>query len=243
MKLSTSLVAVKKLTSSKSRSIFTNDDLEQAAQLILNSEGVVNPIIVRRNGLQSYEVVDGDFEYYAAARAREIDPRKGEMIGVFIIEEENEEALIEQIKVFRNQKDDTKKTVNITPEYLEKFLNDLELRIEKLSKGLLEESTAKLNLENQNKELKKKLAEKVTPLEVFTKLDFQKIAQKLINVGFPQKKAGKIAETVIYEREKEEFKSLNDVIERVKIPHGKKMLRAINSEKMIAIIESLYRED
>jgi hypothetical protein len=104
MKLSTSLVAVKKIASNKPRSIFADDELEQAAKLILSSEGVVNPIIVRRNGLQSYEVVDGDFEYYAANRARELDPRKGEMIGVFIIEPENEDNLTQQIEVFRKQK-------------------------------------------------------------------------------------------------------------------------------------------
>ncbi|MFE1744877.1 Rho termination factor N-terminal domain-containing protein [Coleofasciculus sp. H7-2] len=103
MKLSTSLVAVKKINSNVPRSIFLEDDLNRAAELILQAEGIINPPVIRRTSLESYEVVDGDFEYYAAVRAREIDPRKGEMIGAFIIESENEKVLIEQVKLLRNK--------------------------------------------------------------------------------------------------------------------------------------------
>ncbi|MBW4646320.1 MAG: ParB N-terminal domain-containing protein [Goleter apudmare HA4340-LM2] len=243
MKLSTSLVAIKKITSSKPRSTFVDDDLEQAAKLILESEGVINPIVVRRTSLQSYEVVDGDFEYYAAARAREIDPRKGEMIGVFIIEDENEEALTKQVQLFRKAKDGSLGKVNFTAKDLENFLNNLESRFEKITKQLLEESTAKVKLENENKELKRKLADKVEPLAVFTKFEVDKIAKKLLNAGFNVKKANQVSIAVVDEREKEQFKSLNDVIERVKILHGKKMQKGISVNKMLDIIESLYLED
>ncbi|MBW4557083.1 MAG: hypothetical protein KME59_14265 [Trichormus sp. ATA11-4-KO1] len=243
MKLSTSLVAIKKIISNKPRSLFAEDELEQAAKLILESEGVINPIVVRRTSLQSYEVADGDFEYYAAARAREIDPRKGEMIGVFIIEPENEDNLTQQIHIFRKQKDDSSKEVNFTTKDFENFLNKLELRIEKLSRELLEEATAKVYLETQNKELNKKLANKVEPLEVFTKLDVDKIAKKLIKAGFNSKKASQVASAVVNERNKEPFKSLNDVIERVKVSHGKQIQKGISEKKMIHLIESLYEED
>ena len=53
MKLSTSLVAIKKITSTKPRSIFPDDELEKAAVLILESEGVINPIVIRRTDVQS----------------------------------------------------------------------------------------------------------------------------------------------------------------------------------------------
>ncbi|MBU7583953.1 MAG: hypothetical protein KAF91_13755 [Nostoc sp. TH1S01] len=243
MKLSTSLVAIKKITSNTPRSLFVEDDLEKAAQLILDSEGVINPIVVRRNGLQSYEVVDGDFEYYAAARAREIDPRKGEMIGVFIIEPENEENLTKQVELFRKQKDEASEKINLTSEDLEKFLNNLESRLDKLAKQLLEESTTKVKLENENKELRKKLNDKVEPLEFFKKLSVDKIAAKLRNTGLQPKRANRIAALVIDEREKKQFQSLQDVIERVKIPHGKKMQKGIGEKKMLEIIENLYLDD
>ena len=100
-KLSPSLVAVKKITSAVPRSNFTEADLEKLARLILESGGLINPIILRRNGMDAYEIVDGDFEYYAAARAKEIEPLKGETIGAFILEEENEELLLEQLEILR----------------------------------------------------------------------------------------------------------------------------------------------
>ncbi|QIR40662.1 hypothetical protein HCG51_30870 [Tolypothrix sp. PCC 7910] len=237
MKLSTSLVAVKKITSNKLRSTFADDEIEKAAQLILDSEGVINPIVVRRTSLQSYEVIDGDFEYYAAARAREIDPRKGEMIGVFIIEPENEEALTNQIQIFRQQKSTISEKTNFNSIDFEKFLINLEARFEKITNQVLEQATANVKLENEIKALKKQIANIYEPLKVFNKLGKVEIANKLRNAGFAPKKAEQIAESVENERSKGQFKSLNDVVERVRIPHGKKMNKAISSEKMLEIVD------
>lgn len=103
MRLSTSLVAVKKITSTIPRSEFLDNELEQAARLILEAEGVVKPLVLLRTSLESYEIVAGDFEYYAAARAREINPLKGEMIGAFIIAPENEDAIRQQVELLRKR--------------------------------------------------------------------------------------------------------------------------------------------
>lgn len=100
-KLLVSLVLVKKITSKVPRANFRDRDLEKVAQLILELGGLINPIILRRNGMDAYEIVDGDFEYYAAAKAREINPMKGETIGAFILEPENEEFLLEQVQALR----------------------------------------------------------------------------------------------------------------------------------------------
>jgi len=100
-KLLASLVLVKKITSTVPRDNFADRDLEKVAQLILELGGLINPIILRRNGMDAYEIVDGDFEYYAAAKAREINPMKGETIGAFILEPENEELLLEQVQALR----------------------------------------------------------------------------------------------------------------------------------------------
>lgn len=128
MKLSTSLVAVKKIKSTVDRSKFLDNDLNQAARLILEAEGVINPIVLHRTSLESYEVVDGDFEYYAALRAKEIDPRKGEMIGAFVVEPENEEVIKEQIKIIRKQGEDDNnkpKRENLYPQNI-KDTSDIE---------------------------------------------------------------------------------------------------------------------
>ncbi|MEG4276266.1 ParB N-terminal domain-containing protein [Microcoleus sp. MON1_C1] len=100
-KLFPSLVAVKRITSAVPRSNFAEPDLEKLARLILESGGLINPIIVRRKGMDAYEIVDGDFEYYAAVRAKEIESLKGETIGAFILEEENEELLLKQLEILR----------------------------------------------------------------------------------------------------------------------------------------------
>jgi ParB family chromosome partitioning protein len=101
MKLPTNLVAVKKINSNVARSSFPAEQIEKAAQSIIAVEGTINPIILRRTSLESYEVVDGHFEYYAAVRAREISPLKGEMIQAIILEPENEKVLLDQINLLR----------------------------------------------------------------------------------------------------------------------------------------------
>jgi len=102
MKLSTVTIAVKRISSSVPRSNFSEDKLTELARYILDIEGIINPPVVIETGMRTYEVVDGHFEYYAAVRAKEIDPRKGEMIGVFLIEPENESSIRAQMKLIRN---------------------------------------------------------------------------------------------------------------------------------------------
>ncbi len=236
MKLSTSLVAVKKITCKSPRSLFADDELEQAANLILATEGVLNPIVVRRTSLKSYEVVDGIFEYYAAARAREIDPKKGEMIGAFVIEEDNEELLTQQVKLFRNN--DPKPIINpvITEDILTNFINNLESRLDKIAHQLIEATTAKVKLEYEIKDLQKQLTNKAEVLELFNNLDASQLASKLKITGIKQ--YTQISDAVVTERNKQRFQSLNDVVNRVKIKRGQKSITAISSKKMLDIVDS-----
>ncbi|NER00572.1 MAG: hypothetical protein F6K30_28395 [Cyanothece sp. SIO2G6] len=113
MKLPTKLVAVKKINSDVARSQFPAEDIEQAAQLIIAVEGVINPIILKRTSLEAYEVVEGHLEYYAAVRAREINPLKGEMIQAIILEPDNEKAILAQVDCLRSRS--TLSSSNIKP--------------------------------------------------------------------------------------------------------------------------------
>jgi DNA uptake protein ComE-like DNA-binding protein len=101
MKLQTKLVAVKRINSSMARSSFSADAIEKVAHLMINAEGIINPIILRQHSLESYEVIDGHFEYHAAVRAKEISLLKGETIQAIILEPDNEEILIEQVNILR----------------------------------------------------------------------------------------------------------------------------------------------
>lgn len=135
MKLSTSLVAVKKINSTLPSSNFSEDDLNRVAELILKAEGIINPLILRRTSQESYEVLDGHFEYYAAAKAREKDPLKGEMIGAFIIEPENQEVFKEQVKALRERETpsyETKQIQSLLQQLEQSFQDEVKTLIKKL---------------------------------------------------------------------------------------------------------------
>lgn len=102
-KIQPAIVLVKTLQSSVSATEWNEALLNEAAHLILAGEGVISPPVLRRTGLDSYTVVEGHFEYYAAVRAREIDPYKGETINAYIIESDDDEQLFrDQISLFRH---------------------------------------------------------------------------------------------------------------------------------------------
>ncbi|MCK5524178.1 MAG: hypothetical protein KAI83_13690 [Thiomargarita sp.] len=57
-----------------------------------------------RTQAESYRVIEGDFEYYAALQAMEIEPRQRNRINAYIVESEEELPFYQkQIEVFRKQ--------------------------------------------------------------------------------------------------------------------------------------------
>lgn len=90
-------VDVKSIKSEKPRSEFSEAKIEQLANLILQGGGVIRPLVLSQTGINSYVVLDGHLEYYAAVRAREKDARRGEMVSAFTVSEEKEEVVLEQI--------------------------------------------------------------------------------------------------------------------------------------------------
>jgi hypothetical protein len=252
MKLSTSLVAVKKITCNTPRSNFPHEKIEQAAQQILAVEGLINPIVVRKTALQAYEVIQGDFEYHAAARAREINLKLGEMVSVYIVDDENEKVLLEQVKIFRLSNeyadnsnlnsDELSNEVNsdkIISTFTRMFGN-LESRFEQITQQLVELTKEKMRLESEIRELKVRLTEKITPLELFNQSDIVQLTKKLMNAGISEGEAKKKAEAIIIVRdgqENQKFLSLNDVTEKVKLKRGKRQEKAIGEKKMLQIVD------
>lgn len=238
MKLSPSLVAVKKITSKVPRSEFLDSELELAAHLILEAEGVINPIVVCRKSINSYEVIAGDFEYYAAAKAREINPRKGEMIGAFIVDDQKEKVLKEQIKLLRkpsNHLAEAKSDDSASQEYETILKNTLESRLAK-TEFWLEDRFGKL--EDELKEIKNNSLEKMELLDAFNRLSRSELIFRLKNAGLTDKIATQIATTVVRERSNKEFESLSDVVARIKITSGRRQIKVISAEKMLALIDS-----
>lgn len=172
-KLSPSLVAVKRITSAVPRSNFAEPDLDKLARLILDAGGLINPIIVRRTSMDGYEIVDGNFEYYAAARAKEIAPLKGETIGAFILEPENEELLLEQLEILRKTAITENAGESETPKELSITEASVESEIPQPSSSLEQRLTnIEARFENQINELKaeharekKALAQRIQEIE------------------------------------------------------------------------------
>ncbi len=100
-RLSPAIVLVKKIHCAIPHTQFATDTIEQAAQLILNLGGVITPLILRRKGLDEYQLEQGALEYYAAVRAKEINLQQGESINAYIIDEHDEKSLLAQIQLFK----------------------------------------------------------------------------------------------------------------------------------------------
>ncbi|BAZ52270.1 hypothetical protein NIES4103_49300 [Nostoc sp. NIES-4103] len=246
MLLSVSFVPVKEISSSVPRSNFPEDDLNRVAELILKGEGIINPLILRSTSLESYEVVDGHFEYYAAARAREIDLRKGEMIGAFIIEPDNKKVIEDQIKLLRAQNTNTNKVSN-APNTKESVSTDIDLRIintethitnmesritniesrfETRSTELQQELRREIkNINDRLKEIENRIPKPIEPLEALNTLSLSELTSKLKRVNVKTQ----IIEKIVSERKNGKFKSFSDAVERVNGLGDKTMLKIIDS--------------
>ncbi|WP_107668023.1 hypothetical protein [Cyanothece sp. BG0011] len=232
MSLLIALVSVKRITSSVERSHFSENEIEQAAQAILHAEGIINPIILEKTNLESYQVICGDFEYYTAVRAREIDPRKGEMISAFIIEDDKEDAIKTQIEIFRKSPQILPPipTVNDNSDQkllnMESRLNNIEARFERQLKEV--QDTSKSEIEKLNKqltEIKERLPKPIDCLEALNTSSLSTLTSHLRSISIKTS----ILETLINEREKNgEFKSCGDVVSRVKGLGDKTMIKIID---------------
>jgi hypothetical protein len=229
-KLSPSLVAVKRITSPVPRSNFAEADLDKLARLILESGGLINPIIVRRNGMDAYEIVDGDFEYYAAARAKEIEPLKGETIGAFILEEENEELLLEQLEILRKTAIIDNPSTNEVPQPSSSFeqrLTNIETRLENRINELKAEYTReKQALIERVKDVESRIPKPVPLLEALNTQDKFKLATNLKNAGITSQT---MRNNIITQRDLEPFTSFENVVKRIKGLGDKTMIKVIDN--------------
>jgi len=91
------LIDVKDIKCATPRNGFFEKDLTALADSILECDGLLKPIVLKVLALDSYEVIDGDFRYWAAVVAKEKNPRKGEMINAFVVGKKEEGRIINQL--------------------------------------------------------------------------------------------------------------------------------------------------
>lgn len=244
MKLLTSLITVKNTQSNLPRSSFPADDIEQAAQAILDAEGIINPIVVKRTGIESYEVIAGHFEYYAAVRAREINPRQGEMISAYIVGSDKEVAVKTQIELLRNtpKVSSTSTSESSSPAQTGDFkeqLHNFETYVNQRLQDFKEAQTQNQQfIKKELEQFEQNLPKVTKPIDIFNKDEIVDLVQKLRAGSFSEKQANDAAKAIITERKKKPFSSLGDVIERVKIKQKTRTVRAITEKKMVELISS-----
>ena len=238
------LVDMKDITSDIPRSNFYEADLDSLADMIIDGGGIIRPLILKATGAETYTVVDGHFEYYAAVRAREKNPRKGEMVNAFVISAKAEDLIVKQATFIRGVESYEKpvNTITETTSSDSSRLANLELLIEnQLNEFKLELAQERQRVENKLKEIQSQIPKQITPLEAFNTLNLLELTYRLRTAGFTDKKAVDIAESIEKERKKKQFVSLSDVVMRVKVTSGKKQIKGITSDKMVDIIDGWSR--
>jgi hypothetical protein len=194
MKLATAFVPLRKVKPTASRWNFSEAELETAAHLVLDVEGMVNPIVVRREeGTASYAVLDGNFEYYVVARAHQMDPSRCESIEAFIVESQDETTVQKQIALFR-------KPFAGSPKVLPP---DLRYRLLADQDSIMLHSQLSLSFSHQL-------------LAVFNHAAPSQVLAHMKRIGITGKNAEKVMEAIEHERHTKPFASLKEVVTRVR---------------------------
>jgi len=95
------LVDVVCITCAKAREQFDTAKIEALAETILECDGLLRPVILKATGPESFEVIDGFLEYWAAVRVREKNPRKGEMVNAFVVPTKSEKTILKQVRILQ----------------------------------------------------------------------------------------------------------------------------------------------
>ncbi|TRU41651.1 MAG: chromosome partitioning protein ParB [Microcystis aeruginosa Ma_MB_F_20061100_S20] len=135
------------------RETFSETELENLANLIIEMGGLIRPAILKKADNKKvderYDIISGDLEYYASVIANQKVPDI-EMINAFVVDKEAENIALEQIQLLSPFPG-----LITTPEKID---NPLELRMSNLEKRL--ETQLQTIREEYQKEIKK-LEEKI----------------------------------------------------------------------------------
>lgn len=135
------------------RETFSETELENLANLIIEMGGLIRPAILKKADNKKvderYDIISGDLEYYASVIANQKVPDI-EMINAFVVDKEAESIALQQMKL-----------LSPSPALItrpEKIDNPLELRMSNLEKRL--ETQLQAIREEYQKEIKR-LEEKI----------------------------------------------------------------------------------
>ena len=190
------------------RETFSETELENLANLIIEMGGLIRPAILKKADNKKvderYDIISGDLEYYASVIANQKVPDI-EMINAFVVEVEAENIALQQIELLSPSPG-----LITTPEKID---NPLELRMSNLEKRL--ETQLQAIREEYQKEIKR-LEEKIIISSPPPPPPSKSILELLNTCDANQLKKAGINRTVTANFLKEKpFVSLNDITERV----------------------------
>lgn len=137
------LIDLAAISSRMPRSKFEPEVLERLADSILENEGLIQPLVLKIAGQEKYEVADRHLEYWAAVRAREKDPRRGEMINAFVVAPSSTEAVARQLAILGAPKPPSSPPAAREERFQEQMkMKDLEAAIAELVRSALKNEFA-----------------------------------------------------------------------------------------------------
>ena len=225
MKLYYKLVSVKNIQSSLSASQFSTEEIEKAANLFLEAELSIQPVVLKREGLEAYSVIYNDFVYFAAVRAKEIDPKTAETIQAVIVEPENESALLEQVELFKRDSNNVPTQSDDLTSRFNNFEQTIDQRITDLINQMTQENQ---ELKSSMKAVEEQIPKRHNLLDLFNASSHQEKKQlrdHLEQAGVSIKRYNVIEQIL----EKQPFTSLEDI---------PKAIRGLSSERMLKVIEN-----
>ena len=199
-------VDITDINPSVARETFSETELENLADLIIEMGGIIRPAILKKADNKKvderYNIISGDLEYYASVIANKKVPDI-EMINAFVVDKEAESIALQQMKLL------SPSPALITTH--EKIDNPLELRMSNLEKRL--ETQLQAIREEYQKEIKR-LEEKIPPPPPSSK----SILELLNTCDANQLKKGGILPASVNDflkkRSEKPFDSLEDILNR-----------------------------
>ncbi|NCS05834.1 MAG: chromosome partitioning protein ParB [Microcystis aeruginosa G13-07] len=194
-------VDITDINPSVARETFSETELENLANLIIEMGGLIRPAILKKADNKKvderYNIISGDLEYYASVIANKKVPDI-EMINAFVVDKEAENIALQQMQL-------------LSPDKI--IDNPLELRMSNLEKRL--ETQLQAIREEYQKEIKR-LEEKIIVSPPPPPPSSKSILELLNTCDYNQLKKAGINKTVTGNFLKEKpFVSLDDIIDRV----------------------------
>jgi hypothetical protein len=235
------LVDIKDINSDLPRSHFNLTDIDDLAEAILASDGLIHPLVLKQQGIDKYSVVEGHLEYYAAVRAKEKNARQAEMVNAFVIPAKIEDAVKKQAQLFnhsRDRRDSRGKSTSPNsiseaniPSGNDTRITNLELRLEQRFNEIQSSLNDQIRQVNDRvTELESKSSKPENPLELFNSLTEPQLAIKLQRSRIHG--AEKLAKNIVTARHQQphqQFSDYRSIVDSVKGLGEKTLLTTIDA--------------